>query len=156
MPRADAFEKPQERSLLLVREVADGHFVGVAHLFVELGQDRQSLLGDVAEDLATVGRRPLAPSKAGFLELVEQSSDARCRVDHAVANHERRHALGAGAAKDAEHVVLLNGEPRPRDDLREVTLDQCRGSQNADGDLGLDRMKWPILRDLDLERDGIL
>ena len=34
------------------------------------------------------------------------------RVDHAVANDERRQPFGAGAAQDAQHVVLLHGDAR--------------------------------------------
>lgn len=137
--------------LLGVRQVSYRHVVSAAHLLIELFEDRETAVRDVAEDLAAVGRAALAPGEAGFLELVEQTCDAGCRVDHAVPNDERGEAFLAGTAQNAQDIVLLNRHPGPSHDLGKVALDQRGRPENAHGDFGLHGVKWPPLYELRLQ-----
>jgi hypothetical protein len=153
---AHALEQSYQLPLLLFGEAADGVVVGVAHFLLEISENLEAALGDVAEDLAPVGRRSIASGEACLLQLVQQAGDSRRGVDHSVANHQRRQAFTAGAAKDAEYVVLLHGDAGSGDDLREVSFDERGGSENAHRDFGFHRMEGPALSDLRLQATVIV
>ena len=151
MAGAHALQEFDERALLVFGEVSDGEIIGLPHLFFELGQHLEPAWRDVAEHLTAVGRRPIAPSKPGLLEFVEQARDARSRVDHPVANDERRQPFVAGAAQNSQNVVLLHGDAGPGDDLREMALDQRGRSEDAHRDFCFYGMEGPALDDLRLD-----
>jgi hypothetical protein len=68
-------------------------------------------------------------------------------VNHAIPNDERRQPFVVGAAQNAKHVVLLDGDPAVRDHLGKMSLDDGGRSQNAHGDFGLHRVKRTALGD---------
>jgi len=153
---SDLGQQLDQRSLLVLGEARDDDVVGAAHGLVELLEDGKPAIGNEAEHLAAVGRGALAPRQAGLLELIEQPGDAGRFVDHAVADDERRQSVVAGAAQDAQHVVLLRGDAAARDDLCEVPLDDRRRSENAHSHFGARRVKRPTLCDLRLETTPVL
>src|SRR4051812_3234987 len=52
MPGANALEELEKLLLLLLGEIADRDLVGLAHLFVQLLEHRETTLGDVTKHLA--------------------------------------------------------------------------------------------------------
>ena len=56
------------------------------------GQQRLSLLGDLAEHLTSVGAGAIPGDERGFLQLVEQTGHGGPFVDHAVPNRQRGQA----------------------------------------------------------------
>jgi hypothetical protein len=148
---AYALQQPDELALLVLGEAADGVVVGVSHLLLEIGKHLEAALSDVAENLTTVGRRAIASRQTRLFELVEQARNPGRRVDHPIANDERRQPFAAGAAKNAQHVVLLHRDAGSGDYLGEVPFDERRSSQNAHRDLGFHRMERSTLDDLRLK-----
>src|SRR5204863_189488 len=66
--------------------------------------------GDAAVDAAAVGGGALAGNELLPLQAVEEPSDAGGLLDHPLGDLEGGKAVGAGAAKDAQDVVLLGGD----------------------------------------------
>jgi len=141
----------QELMQVVVCERADGCIVSRSHVGVEVGEQRQAALRDVAQHLSPVRRAPLAPNETRAVELVEQPRDARRFVNHPVANDQRRQAVVSRAPKDPQHVVLLRRGPSPRHNRGKVPVDQRSRSKNAHGHFRLQRMERPPLFDLFLD-----
>jgi len=151
MSGPDPLEKLEQLPLFRFGKVANRAFVRLPHFLVEPSQHIATLLSDVAEHLAPIGRAAFASSEPGFLQLVEQPCDPWRLVNHAIANDQCGQPFVAGTAEDAQYVVLLHRHPRTRHDLREMTFEQRSRSENADGDLGFDRVKGTALYDLGLQ-----
>jgi len=65
-------------------------------------------------------RTPLALDQLLGLEPIQQPRDAGRLLDHARGHFERRHAVGAAAAQDAQYVVLLQRDAVRIDDARQI------------------------------------
>jgi hypothetical protein len=153
--RAHALEQFQKLALFVIGKIPDGNFVGLTHFFIELAKHFEAAGCDVAEHLSTIGRGALAASEFGLLELIEEAGDAGRRVNHAIANDERRQSFFTCAAQNAQHIVLLHCDTSARDNLCEMSLDQRGRAEDANGNFGFDRMKGTTLRDLNLETAAI-
>src|SRR5690606_28871012 len=90
----------------------------------------------------------------GRLQLVQQAGDRRALLDHALADGERRDAVLAGAADDAERVVLRGAEPRGLERARDDAADDGGRAQQRDGALLPARAERPSLPDLRLDLAG--
>ncbi len=97
-----------------------GHF-GIAqrarqrpHAFldglVHLSQQVESFLGHIADDLPAVVGRAFAADELFRLQPVEQASNTRGLVNHALDDFQCRKAFLTSAARNSDDIVLLEGD----------------------------------------------
>ena len=115
---------------------------------VHAGEQARAGRREDAEDLAAVGRAAPAGDEPLLLEPVDQARDARGVLDHAPGDLERRQGRLAGAAQDAQHVVLLVGDAEGLEDAREMAAQDVDRLQEAEGGLVARRRERAALLDL--------
>jgi hypothetical protein len=113
---ADSVEEVKQLAQLGLGERANGAHVGGLHVGLEVSKNLHAAIADVTEYLTPIRLRALASHQSGRLEPVDQPSDPRCLVNHAVSYLERRHALASGSAQNAQNVVLVWCEVRAGED----------------------------------------
>ena len=146
--RANGVEQAHELPRVPLVEAAERELRRGRHRCVETGQQRERALARVAEHLAAVDGTALAADEPLRLEAVEQPRDAGARLDHARGDLECRQAVFAGAAQDAQHVVLLQRDVVPLEDARQLGAHVVRGAQQRHHRLVGVRGERPPLLDL--------
>ena len=96
---------------------------------------------DIAPVLATTRAR----DEAGLLEAVEQAGDVGDAAHHALADFVAAEPLLAGAAQDAQHVVLGRGDARGLQHGLEGVFQQGGGALEADEGFFERRLERPGL-----------
>src|SRR5687767_11083291 len=104
---ANLVRELDEAAQLRCGEAAEGLFLEAVDLRVVARQELLAARGDAAPDLPAVLARALALHELLLDQAVDEPRDARRALDHALADLERGQARLAGAAQDAQHVVLL-------------------------------------------------
>src|SRR5258708_39205756 len=97
--QTDQVQDREQQALFRYAEAAEHLVVELIDRSIELGQELQALLGDVAQDLAPVLVRTRACDEALVLQPIDQARDARRGLDHALGDLERRQAARSGAAQ---------------------------------------------------------
>src|SRR6185503_9534153 len=145
---ADRVEQPDQRLRALAVERRKCLLRGRRHRPVEARQQPARLGGRVAEHLAAVARAARAAHQPPRLEPVEQPGDARALLDHARGDLQGGEAGVAGAAQDAQHVVLLQRDAALLDHLREPAAHAVGGRHQRDHAFLGERRERPRLVDL--------
>ncbi len=108
-----------------------------------------------AEDLPSVLRAANAAHEVPRLEPIEEAGDAGAALDHAGGDVEGGEAPGAGAAEDAKHVVLLQGDLVRLDHARQRGPDAVGGAEQRDDRLVSGRAERLRLPDLVPDRSHL-
>src|ERR1043165_110460 len=125
---ADLVQEANERRHLVLVETAERVLVDLVQHGVERLELREPARRDAAEDLTPVARGAVAPDETLRLEPRDQARDPGRVLDHALDDRERGKTLRAGAAEDAQDVVLLGGDlAAALDELREAPTDRLGG-----------------------------
>src|SRR6187549_2075189 len=101
-----AFEQADQRLELRRAQFGKALVVEAVEGRVEAGDELAPRARDAADDLAAILRGPLALDELLVLETVDQAGDAWRALDHPRCDLEGRQPAVAGAAQDAQHVVL--------------------------------------------------
>jgi hypothetical protein len=75
------------------------------------------------------------------LQTVNETSDAGCLLDHALADRQGRNAVRSRAAQDSENVVLLRRNSVRFDDLTKAARHRVRGFEQTEDCLLFARSK---------------
>src|SRR5260370_9624608 len=79
------------------------------------------------------------------LEQVDEPCDAGSLLDHALRDLERGQSIPAGTAKDAENVVLLDGDAVGFDGRADEAAEDVGGAHDRDGGVLAFGERWPAL-----------
>ncbi len=108
---------------------------------VECSQQSQPLRRDPAQNLSSIFRAALPPNQVLGLKLVEQASDARRHLDHAIGNVQCWGPRLARPPQNAQHVVLLQRNSMRLDELRKTPSQHVAGPVQSENCLLRRRIK---------------
>lgn len=146
--RADPVEQVDELLERVVVESGEGFAGGARDGLIELGEQLEARLGDATDDLAAVFGTAFSAYPSLGDEAVDEAGDAGRTFDHPVGDLERGQSFVAGAAEDAEDVVLLAGDAGGFEHLCDEAFHDVGGPQEAEEGLLLTRPERSCLADL--------
>jgi hypothetical protein len=112
--------------------------VKLANRMIETFEKSKARGGDAGFDDAAVIGLARAGDEAALLHAVEEPGHVRVVRNHAVADAAAREAIGLGAAKNAEDVVLRAGEAMGLEELLSFEAEGIRGFLEGDEEAVLD------------------
>ena len=128
--------------------------VGAIHGRIEVGEHFEATGRDATEHLSAVGAAPVTSHQTRLLEFIEKPRNRGPLVDHAVTDSERGQAIVAGAAQNAQHVVLGETQSVGFDEAGVVPRDHRGRAQQGNGRLLGARSERASLLDLLLDGAG--
>lgn len=130
---ANRVEQRDQLGDVTLFELAQGALVRFDYTIVEPSEELDAFRRDPAEHLTSVAIAPETADEQLRFETVEKAGDPRRLLDHAIGNLEGRDAAFSCSAKDAKHVVLLQGNAMRFDHARDVTANHVGCSDQGDG-----------------------
>src|ERR1051326_3497194 len=109
--------------------MSEGFFFAGVERRVEPGEELETSLRDVAEDLAAIGEAAFTRDELFFLETIDEPRDAGSLLDEALDDVQSGQPRLARAAEDAQDVVLLRRDAVRVEDGGDIAADQVRGPQ---------------------------
>lgn len=138
---ADDFEEIDGGAHLLGIEMGELFAVEFEEGGVDGGEECEAVGGDAGgDDAAVLGVAGSGEQAAGF-EAVEEAGDVGIAGDHVTADGFAGHALIAGAAEDAQEVVLDVGEVVGLEEFLEAAEEEVCGAQNVKEDFLFDAIE---------------
>src|SRR5437762_9234571 len=129
---ASAIEQIDQLVELALFQSAESFPLGGIERCVQFGKELQTFFRDAAEDLTAIGEAALARDELFRFEPVDEPRNAGRFFNEPLDDLECRQPLLAGAAKDAENVVLLRGDVVRLEDRGDVAADQIGGAKERD------------------------
>src|SRR5215467_998197 len=118
---------------------------------IELTEQLEAPRRDAGADLATILRAALALDQPRVLEPVEKSRDVRHLRYHSVPDLVSAEAVFAGAAQNAEHVVLRRRYAMLFERISERVAEHGSSTLDIQMRFLLRALEWPTLPDVGSE-----
>lgn len=148
---ADFFEEVDQLGDFHFGHVSELGFVHVEDGLVEVFEDLGAFGGEAGGDDAAVPGVALAGDEVAGFEAVEEAGDVGVAGDEVFADAFAGHAAVAGAAEDAEDVVLGGREVVGLEEFFEGAHDMVRGADEVQEELLLEALEGPGLVEFFLE-----